>query len=463
MDARGKGLEKVLKNFLDLRFRNHWIFLYGSILSIASVFYFTLLPFEPKDFSSPHEISWHKILDLSFIRSSDFVPNIFLFIPLTYFLSGYFWQVGITVNSAVKKTLIILLAALALSICNEGLELFNTRRICSLSDILAQIFGSIIGVFFWHLHLLTANCLLIKKNLRFKLIYTLLIAILLELSCTCLLLILNAEVTLKEFLFFRTEELRLRTSVLLNFLYFSPLGFLVVLLLEKAQFKLSKSALLLPLGLLIGTVYQEILEHVLGYRISIFEVLSITAAVWAGSLPLVAMDLIITIYRYFPSRIAQFIVQHLNILIFAYVTFLIFEFASGSRFETPAEVYRKLEMFHRLPFVNYYHSNYLACLESLLKKGLAFFPLGILIMTHLLKRDQEIVCLRAVLKVSLPIILLGLIIEYLQVYIIGRYPDITDVIVYMIAAQFGALVHCSIATGTFYGSYGIKIEDNRKE
>ncbi|VEP17932.1 conserved membrane hypothetical protein [Hyella patelloides LEGE 07179] len=115
-----------------------------SVLVILGV---TLLPF---DFSIPYNLSFRYIFS-TFQQSTnlnDFVVNIFLFIPFGLGLAAF---LSPRVNAKYKVTTLVFLVSLCLTLTVELCQIFLISRNSTLSDVLANSSGGLLGgiIFFW--------------------------------------------------------------------------------------------------------------------------------------------------------------------------------------------------------------------------------------------------------------------------------------------------------------------------
>ena len=129
----------------------HSGFVYAGLAYLAFVIYGSLVPL---DF---HHRSWDSAwqafmaipyLDLGISSRADWVANILLFIPLTFIWLGVLWHH----SSLVLKLLasfVILMLAVALDISIEFTQLFFPPRTVSLNDIYAETLGACMGITLW--------------------------------------------------------------------------------------------------------------------------------------------------------------------------------------------------------------------------------------------------------------------------------------------------------------------------
>ncbi|MCP3868222.1 MAG: VanZ family protein [Gammaproteobacteria bacterium] len=114
--------------------------IYGSLVPLAYV----PMPID-EAIASFHRIPF---LRLGIGSRADWVANALLFIPLTFLWLGLIWprKRGIT---RLLASLLILVAAVLLSLGIEFTQLFFPQRTVSQNDILAETIGALIGIALW--------------------------------------------------------------------------------------------------------------------------------------------------------------------------------------------------------------------------------------------------------------------------------------------------------------------------
>ena len=87
-------------------------------------------------------------LELGIGSRADWVANILLFVPLAFFWLGVLWPKR-SIIGQVFVSMVVLAAALALSIGIEFTQIFFPPRTVSLNDIIAECIGAAIGIALW--------------------------------------------------------------------------------------------------------------------------------------------------------------------------------------------------------------------------------------------------------------------------------------------------------------------------
>lgn len=131
--------------------RQRGLLLWLGLLYLAFVVYGSLVPLEY------HALSWEeavaKFRDVPFLEigigsRADWVANLLLFIPLAFLWSGALAH-GRHSALAGALTLLVWLAAAALSVGIEFTQLFFPQRTVSQNDIAAEALGAVIGAACW--------------------------------------------------------------------------------------------------------------------------------------------------------------------------------------------------------------------------------------------------------------------------------------------------------------------------
>lgn len=132
--------------------RIKWLYL-PAFLYLIFVVYGSLVPMQFHFIPLDEAISrFTKIpfLQLGIGSRADWVANGLLFIPLTFMLTGSFWQEGKTVFNVILSAIIFIFACW-LSLAIEFTQLFFPGRTVSQNDIAAETIGGFTGVLTWWL------------------------------------------------------------------------------------------------------------------------------------------------------------------------------------------------------------------------------------------------------------------------------------------------------------------------
>lgn len=132
-------------------FSTRKLFFFAALAYLFFIVYGSLVPFvfRPRSLDLAFRDFLHiRYLQLGIDSRADWVANILLYIPLPYFLLGFTSRPG-RVFRLVLFSLLTFIFSVALSIGIEFTQQFFPPRTVSLNDILAEIFGTIIGIFLW--------------------------------------------------------------------------------------------------------------------------------------------------------------------------------------------------------------------------------------------------------------------------------------------------------------------------
>ena len=124
---------------------------YAGLIYLAFVIYGSLVPL---DFHyRPFAEAWQSFTNIPYLQlgvgsRADWVANILLFIPLTFLWSGLLWPArGLVMR--VLIALCVIIAGVGLSVAIEFTQLFFPPRTVSLNDIVAESIGAAVGVMAW--------------------------------------------------------------------------------------------------------------------------------------------------------------------------------------------------------------------------------------------------------------------------------------------------------------------------
>ncbi len=128
----------------------------GILLVAAAVYslfvvYGSLVPLDYRPMPLDEAVARFRaipFLDLGIGSRADWVANVLLFVPLTFLWLGALWDRWYP-GMQVLASLLVLAAALALSVGSEFTQLFFPPRTVSQNDLLAEAIGGLIGVVAW--------------------------------------------------------------------------------------------------------------------------------------------------------------------------------------------------------------------------------------------------------------------------------------------------------------------------
>lgn len=124
----------------------------AALLYSAFVVYGSLIPFDfhPR----PIEDAWHKFLHMQYVlldlgARADWVANILLYIPLSFLASAVLADAGRSGLLLGARWIIVFAACAALAVGVEFAQMFFAPRTVSLNDIVAELFGTLAGIVVW--------------------------------------------------------------------------------------------------------------------------------------------------------------------------------------------------------------------------------------------------------------------------------------------------------------------------
>ena len=125
------------------------VLLYALFVAYGS---FVPLDFHPR----PLDVAWQTFcgipyLQLEIVDRADWVANIVLYIPFSFFLIAYLAQARESAATRVLKFVIVFLGCLMFATAVEFTQLFFPPRTVSFNDIIAELTGSALGICIWQL------------------------------------------------------------------------------------------------------------------------------------------------------------------------------------------------------------------------------------------------------------------------------------------------------------------------
>ena len=141
----------AIRNMRSLTPKRTYVIL--SLCYLAFVIYGSLIPFQFRSLPIAEAIDrFYRIpyLHLGIQSRADFVANILLYIPLSFFLTGALCKKTYSLTIKYKATLLVLLLCSFIAGAIEFIQVFFPPRTVSLNDVIAEILGTIIGISFWY-------------------------------------------------------------------------------------------------------------------------------------------------------------------------------------------------------------------------------------------------------------------------------------------------------------------------
>lgn len=123
-----------------------------SLLYLGFVIYGSLIPFHIQPYpiaEAIHKFRHVPYLHLGIQSRADFVANILLFIPLSFFAMGIWYEQPRSWYAKIMGGMLVFLFCVLLSAGIEFIQTFFPPRTVSLNDIVAETAGAGIGIFLW--------------------------------------------------------------------------------------------------------------------------------------------------------------------------------------------------------------------------------------------------------------------------------------------------------------------------
>ena len=428
-----------------------------SLCYLSFVIYGSLIPFHFEAHSISDVIGRFRhlpYLHLGIQSRADFVANILLFIPLSFFL------MGVWVRQIRPRYVKVLGALLVFSFCCflaaviEFLQNFFPARTVSLNDIIAETGGAAIGVVIWlsHGQRLTAWAQSVisehrPRSLAEQALYGYVIALIFFSLFPLDLTISPVEIYHKwkegklvfiPFTGAYGSSRQFFYDIFTDIALFIPIGFLAGKTIRTDPRKSSK----LWRGAWLGFAVASAIEFLQLFVYSRFtDVTDVITGGAGGALGFFlsqvtadrpATDRVRTDPRPrpFPWLNSVLIVAYLGILVSLYWS--PFNFTADKIF-----IKSRLKDISLVPFYSYYYTSEFHAMTEALRRFLFFLPLGVLI-----ERFWKNTVGKAHLIINLFILaFLAGGIEFGQVFLPGRYPDITDALIGLTGGMAGVWIY----------------------
>ena len=399
------------------------------LLFALFVLYAGTIPF---NFSATHDVALARLHALPLdplispetgrrVSVPDVVQNVLLFLP--------FGALGVLAaagrRGAIARTMGVTALGLGLSLLVESLQLFTSDRVASVSDLVSNTTGAFVGaVLAWQsrnlfaagLRRLQAEGLAGVPELRPFAMALLVVAIAfwqpfdvtLDVS-TVAAKVRALQVDLWQFNGLRDEG----TSVMLSaFLSMTLASYLSVLGEARAGLKAAAIGVVLVVGLeasqvLIGSRTPGLWDAVVAAA-----GVALGAAFWAAASTIIWPRLWLGVF------VAMTIVS------------------AALQMLSPFQMSDHFQTMGWFPFFGYYTHTTFETLSHVVEIGLLYFPLGYWTGSPTVAASEASVWRRWVWGIALALAISGPV-EYAQGWVVGRYPDITDVLLSLAGASLG--------------------------
>ena len=222
-----------------------------------------------------------------------------------------------------------------------------------------------------------------------------------------------------------------RSDFIANILVYLPFGFIWSTFLFNSNKRFSKTNLVLfVLSSFIFVSMLELCQLFLTSRFcSAYDLFANVAGINIGAIIAVTSSYLLARVEFSKylkkSPKLKFYLLGYSILLFC-LSWRPFKLSFSSR-----DIYDGLSTFFSIPFQTYQKSDYSEAFTSMILEVVLFIPLGAMLM--LMFRNRSLL-----LFVALPTVVTAVLIEIGQLFIVGRIPDLSDLILYCSGAAIGA-------------------------
>ena len=417
-----------------MSFINSQKFLYFSFAYILFIIYGSLVPldYRPK----PFDEAWYaftqiRYLDLGAASRADWIANILLYIPLSFSLAASFLNKA--KSSAIQTffiTVLILTFSLALAITIEFYQQFFPPRTVSQNDLIAETMGSIIGLLLWfgfseRLQKLYSKILYGGKEalLASVMLYTLgyLAISFFPFDFVTSFQELQSKLANGSDAFFISSScgdfVRCSTKFATEIFLVIPLGIFLSVLLRSHPHR--QTAVIL-IGLILGAIIETIQFFLFS---GIAQGISILTRILGVGIGGIVYDKIKTVKRsfiYFDFKKYLIVAAIPYILLLALLNGWTF---SEQFISLPST--EKIEKINFLPFYYHYYSTETVALTSLLSIFAMYLPVGLGVWLWNYNNKHSAYKMTA----SLFAVSLCLVMETGKLFITGKHPDPTNLII----------------------------------
>lgn len=404
------------------------------------ILYGTLIPFKlclsrESIISNISNINLLPFIDPDGTRASipDIVQNILFFLPFGFI--GFF---SMTLKKAFNIIIITFLGFL-LSLSVEILQLFTIDRISSMTDILTNTGGTLLGAISAYIFLLGFSKIInlhrFQQYSHNKYFFLVLIVY-----------TIVAVGALQPFDF--TLDVG-HVGPKIKSLLYNPLNFSyvirdeVVVLFRLFLFGYVCALWFLERNLQFPLIKAIVLSASIGV---LFEGCQIII----GSRMPNAQDVVVVILgSIFGGIFARIAPTNMSPKMWIILVILTTWITAGTQVFSPFRLTTEYKGFNWIPFLSYYERTTFIALSNFIESVLMYFPMGFALQYIYSHKKRSIVFIGIVSSaIAFPL-------EFTQGWIDGRYPDITDVIGAIAGAIVGAWI-CLKWMATFYQSLGVK-------
>ncbi|MBD3673137.1 MAG: VanZ family protein [Planctomycetaceae bacterium] len=451
---------------------------------LALVIYGSLVPLQYRPLDWDQAVDQFRsipFLQLDIQHRADWVANILLFIPLSFLTYGLWIRPWYGQSRTVLTTLSLLVGLSALACTIEFTQQWFPPRTVSQNDIVAESLGGLIGCILWFLvgdqvrswfsrgHQVFDSFRLVERIL---LVYTLAFAVYSVMPLD--LIVSLEEIELKraqgkiQFLphLQWPQTIESWSAVLMQVFLFVPVGMYFVFAFARKSFRpVVRSSLLMMVGLAFGIELAQLFVY---SRFSSANMLLLKMV--GGVMGIVtARRLLIRRQRYHgktkslvpPRTIGGFTGYLLLNLLYASFLCGVFWWPLEAVDDNVAFQMR-WNHFWQVPFTNYYWGTEFNALTQILQKLLLTMPMGYLFRATLQRcpvPQHQLAPLTACGTIMLAAF--TIVIERGQAWYSGRYPDITDSLIYGLGMLTGAGIYQLLISQTFLENRSVSTSHSR--
>lgn len=447
--------DSVFRN--DKSFRFWWFF--STVLYLGIVIYGSLVPlnYQPIPWDiAVLEFQSIPMLDLDIEHRADWVANILLFVPLSFLWCGVLLRSWHGQARAVMTTFFLVAALYGLACSIEFTQQWFPPRTVSQNDIMAETIGAVVGCLLWFICGPAVQSWLVsadrRKNAayyweRILLVYTIGYCIYSIMPLD--LVVSSAEIDLKfqqgKILLWPSFEMPSSISELSSqlseiFIFF-PIGAFFALRERRPGSQplwLSSFTLVVSLAVILELLQIFVYSRFSSMNDACLRAFGGLLGIWCARSVLDRREREQQWATAIPAR--KSILGCFGFLFLAAVYYV----ALCGIFWWPLEWISdpvKLEMrsirYWQVPFRNYYWGSEFNALTQILQKSLLSLPLGYLMQASVQRCPLRLGSLPQVIVLAAA----ALAIERGQVYFVGRYPDVTDSLVYFSGGLAGIAVY----------------------
>lgn len=422
---------------------SRWNAFPAFLFCLLFVVYGSLIPFDLRDISFDQAVlnfSNIKFLDLGIESRADWIANIILYMPLAFF--GCAFAVGMRAMDSLRyfRALIILVLCLGIAVAVEFAQTFFAPRTVSLNDLVAEGFGSLLGIFIfflgrWNLVGLWrafdegGRASLIAAIVVYSLAYLALSLFPFDFVMSSDELEWKFKTANQGWLFAGSSGLlRGLAGLISDGVTLAPIGMLLMLAFPGLCLRR-----LFIIGMALGAVL-EFAQLFLASGISqglsvVMKGIGLAAGGMIGKM----------LSEHGPAPLARIMRSSVAFLIFPY--FLALTILAGwysSPWGSLSEAMEKLHQISFVPFYHHYFTSEAVALTSLLGQVAMFAPVGLGIWAVQSAGNRPG---SGIFKAGLYAAALALVIEMGKLMVPGKHPDLTNLLIVWISAGFV----CSLA------------------